>query len=233
MEWSHFEQSINYTFHHKKLLHLAMSHSSYINEKKRDKLECNERIEFLGDAVLELVISDYLYEKFPHMPEGELTKLRASTVCEVTLAKKARALQFGQYLLLGRGEESTGGRDRDSILADAFEAVIGAVYLDGGMEIVRTYILDIMAEEVEHLKREFRTFDCKTCLQEEIQSYSQSPLLYEIVGEKGPDHDKKFMAKVSHNGVVLGVGSGRSKKEAEQSAANDALEKMKGKRTGN
>ena len=231
MDFSGFEAQIGYSFRDKNLLTLAFTHSSYGNEHKKGKSENNERLEFLGDAALDLVVSKYIYTHFPEMPEGELTKLRAGVVCEPTLAEKARALHFGQYLLLGKGEESTGGRDRDSILADAFEAVIGAVLLDGGMDVLEKYVLDIMTDEVAVMKQKFRTLDCKTHLQEVIQKTSKNPIHYAIVGEQGPDHSKVFVAEVRHDNKVLGRGQGKSKKEAEQNAAYDALEKIEHKET--
>lgn len=225
-----FEKRIEYVFKNKNLITLAFTHSSYANEHKKGKNENNERLEFLGDAALDLVISKYIYITFPEMPEGELTKLRAGVVCEPTIAKKARMIGLGDYILLGKGEESTGGRNRDSILADAFEAVIGAIYLDGGSEQVQKYIMNIMIEEIEVMKKSFRTMDCKTHLQEVIQKMSKTPISYEIIDEMGPDHDKVFVAEVSHEGIVLGTGEGKSKKEAEQCAAFDALEKIEEKR---
>lgn len=220
------EGKISYHFKAYKLLLLAFTHSSYANEHKQGKHENNERLEFLGDAVLDLVVSKYIYEKFPDMPEGELSKLRAGVVCEGSIAKKAREMGLGEHLLLGKGEEASGGRTRDSILADVFEAVIGAIYLDGGMEQAEGYVLRIMVPEIILMKKSFRTLDCKTHLQEIIQQNSKSPLQYDIVGEIGPDHDKLFVAEVSHDSIVLGKGEGKSKKEAEQNAAYDALEKI-------
>ncbi len=222
-----FEKQIGYTFSDKNTLSLAFTHSSFANENRRGSHENNERLEFLGDAVLDMVVSEYMYRLFPQMPEGELTKLRAGVVCEASLAKLARRLDIGGWLLLGKGEESTGGRNRDSILADAFEAVIGAICIDGGMETVTRYILSFMKEEIERTKESFRTMDCKTHLQEVIQKISKTPVSYTIVDETGPDHNKIFVAEVYHEGDILGRGEGRSKKEAEQSAANDALDKMK------
>jgi len=221
-----FEKQIGYTFNNKNTLTLAFTHSSYANENRRGSHENNERLEFLGDAVLDMVVSEYMYRIFPEMPEGELTKLRAGVVCEASLAKLSRRLDIGIWLLLGKGEESTGGRNRDSILADAFEAVIGAICIDGGMETVTKYILSFMKEEIECTKESFRTMDCKTHLQEVIQKISKIPVSYTIVDEMGPDHDKIFVSEVYHEGAVLGRGQGKSKKEAEQSAANDALSKM-------
>lgn len=218
-----FEKTIKYEFKDKSKLKLAFTHSSYANEHKKSKSECNERLEFLGDAVLSLVISEYIYNNFPQMPEGELTKLRASLVCETTLAELSRSLNLGENLLLGKGEEGTGGRTRDSILADAFESVIGAVFLDGGIDEVREYIMRVMKSEIDIMKQNFRTLDCKTSLQEFIQKTSKLSISYSIIDEKGPDHDKLFVSAVSHNGKILGTGEGKSKKEAEQNAAYNAL----------
>ncbi len=221
-----FEQKIKYRFKDNDKLKLAFTHSSYANEHKKTVPENNERLEFLGDAVLDMVVSEYIYKKFPKMPEGELTKLRAGVVCEGSLAKIAREFDFGKYLLLGKGEECTGGRNRDSILADAFEAVIGAIFLDGGIEVVGSYIMSFMEKVIDDMKISFRTLDCKTHLQELIQKTSKSPIIYKIIDEKGPDHDKIFISEVYHNNITLGYGEGRSKKEAEQNAAFDALKKL-------
>lgn len=221
-----FESIIKYSFKNKQLLTLALTHSSYGNEHKKEKYENNERVEFLGDAALDLIISRYIFDMFPFMPEGELTKLRAGVVCETSLARVAVDLRIGEFLLLGKGEENTGGRTRDSILADAVEAVIGAIYLDGGFVEAEKFVIGIMANAVENLKTSYRTIDCKTHLQEVIQKTSKNPIAYSIVDEKGPDHNKVFIAEVRHNDKVIGVGNGRSKKEAEQSAASDALSKL-------
>ena len=221
-----FEDIIKYKFNNIELLRKAFTHSSYANEKHIEKYDNNERLEFLGDAVLELVISDYIFKNYPHMPEGELTKLRAGTVCEGSLAERARDISLSDYIMLGKGEETTGGRHRDSILADAFEAVIGAVYLDGGFDAARWHILGQLESTVGRIRLALNIIDCKTRLQEEIQKTSKEPIHYEIVGESGPDHDKLFMAAVRHEGRLLGEGRGKSKKEAEQSAALDALKKM-------
>ena len=221
-----FEDIIKYKFNNIELLRKAFTHSSYANEKHIEKYDNNERLEFLGDAVLELVISDYIFKNYPHMPEGELTKLRAGTVCEGSLAERARDISLSDYIMLGKGEETTGGRHRDSILADAFEAVIGAVYLDGGFDAARRHILGQLESTVGRIRLALNIIDCKTRLQEEIQKTSKEPIHYEIVGESGPDHDKLFMAAVRHEGRLLGEGRGKSKKEAEQSAALDALKKM-------
>jgi len=221
-----FQSIIKYDFKNINLLTLALTHSSYGNEHKKEKFENNERVEFLGDAALDLIVSRYIYDLFPSMPEGELTKLRAGVVCETSLAKAAHKLRIGEFLLLGKGEENTGGRGRESILADAVEAVIGAIYLDGGFAEAERFVTAIMAGPVEELKTSFRTMDCKTHLQEVIQKTSKSPILYSIIDEHGPDHNKIFVAEVRHNNKVIGVGEGRSKKEAEQSAASDALNKF-------
>ncbi len=221
-----FERKISYAFSDKNLLVLALTHSSYANEIKKGSHENNERLEFLGDAVLDMAVSEYMYRHFPKMPEGELTKLRAAVVCESSLAELSRKLGIGRSMLLGKGEESTGGRNRDSILADAFEAIIGAICLDGGVEAAIQYVMRFMTDQIEHTKSNFRSLDCKTHLQEVIQKVSKIPLQYAIVDEKGPDHNKIFVAEVTHDGRILGKGSGKSKKEAEQNAANNALEHM-------
>ncbi len=222
-----FEKRLGYRFTNKNLLLLALTHSSYANENKKCSHENNERLEFLGDAVLDMVVSEYMYRKFPDMPEGELTKLRAAVVCETSLADLSRKLGVGRNLLLGKGEESTGGRNRDSILADAFEAIIGAVCIDGNIDAASKYIMGFMEDCIAQTKTNFRNLDCKTHLQEMIQKISKVPLQYVIVDEKGPDHNKVFVAQVLHDGKILGQGSGKSKKEAEQNAANAALDSMK------
>ena len=222
-----FEKIIEYSFNDKHILSLALTHSSYANEHKLGKFEYNERLEFLGDAVLEFLISRYIFEKYPELPEGELTKLRASVVCEGSLAKKAVDIHLGDFLYLGKGEELTGGRTRESILADAFEAVIGAVVIDGGIENAEKYVMGLMTDVISSVRNSFMLMDYKTRLQEEIQKSSKEPVAYAIVKESGPDHGKLFEAEVSHSGSVLGSGTGRSKKEAEQAAAKNALGKIK------
>lgn len=219
-----FEKKLGYHFQDKNLLLLALTHSSYANEHKKGGHENNERLEFLGDAVLDMVVSEYIYRKFPEMPEGELTKLRAAVVCEGSLAQLSRQLGVGRNLFLGKGEESTGGRTRESILADAFEAIIGAVCMDGGIAAASQYVMQFMQDQIARTKPGFHNIDCKTHLQEVVQKTSKIPLQYTIVDEKGPDHNKVFVAEVRHDGHVLGQGSGRSKKEAEQNAAGVALE---------
>ncbi len=222
-----FEKIIGYSFNDKHILSLALTHSSYANEHKLGKFEYNERLEFLGDAVLEFLISRYIFEKYPELPEGELTKLRASVVCEGSLAKKAVDIHLGDFLYLGKGEELTGGRTRESILADAFEAVIGAVVMDGGIENAEKYVMGLMTDVISSVRNSFMLMDYKTRLQEEIQKSSKEPVAYAIVKESGPDHGKLFEAEVSHGGSVLGCGTGKSKKEAEQAAAKNALDKIK------
>jgi len=206
------------------LLENAVTHSSYANESKRS-IQSNERLEFLGDAVLSIVVSDYLYEHYANMPEGELTKLRAKLVCEKSLAHFATLLGLDEHLLLGKGEENTGGRSRPSIKADAFEALIASLYLDDGLDLARAFIMRFILPELEHVgDLAFR--DYKTQLQEIVQQNKEELLSYVLVKESGPDHDKRFQVEVHLNSNVIGVGVGRSKKEAEQLAAKEALELM-------
>ncbi len=217
------EKEIGYEFIDKQILKTALTHSSYANEMRSKKAKSNERLEFLGDAVLQLIISHYIFESFPELPEGELTKLRASIVCEQTLAKISQKNDFGSYLMLGKGEEATGGRCRDSILADLFEAILGAIYLDGKMEVARKFVIDLLEDEIQNMLSEFKISDSKTYLQELIQKDSKEPLEYVIISEEGPEHDKLFVAEVCHMGKALGKGSGKTKKEAEQNAAAAAI----------
>lgn len=218
-----FEKILNYTFKNKELLETALTHSSYANEQRGGAV-CNERLEFLGDSVLSIVVSDYLYNNFS-LPEGRLTKLRASLVCEKTLCRFSRSLQVGQFLKLGRGERATGGADRDSLLADAFEAILAAIYLDGGMEPAKKHVMRFVLEELRHMEHEnFK--DYKTELQEVIQRNPEENLHYVLTGQSGPDHNKQFTVEVRLNSNVIGVGTGHSKKAAEQAAACKALELM-------
>ena len=214
------ENIIGYSFHDKELLKKALTHSSFANEKKLGKEGCNERLEFLGDAVLELVTSQFLYEKYPSLPEGVLTKKRASLVCEPTLAFCAREFDLPSFLLLGKGEELTGGRQRDSIVSDATEALLGAIYLDGGFESARRFVAEHILNDVEH-KQLF--YDSKTILQEMIQEKGMNAAEYHLLKEEGPDHDKKFSVNVVVDGDVLGAGTGHTKKAAEQAAAYQAI----------
>ncbi|WIF94611.1 ribonuclease III [Caminicella sporogenes] len=218
-----FETVINYTFKDKELLLEALTHSSYANEKKKKNYKYNERLEFLGDAVLSIIISDYLFRKYPNLPEGDLTKTRAKIVCEPTLSDCARDIKLGDFLLLGKGEKSTGGKDRTSILADAFEAVIGAIYLDGGLEKARDFVLKQMSKVIEDAVNGKIFIDYKTKLQEILQNENNIKITYEVVKEKGPDHNKIFYTQVKKNDEIIGYGSGKSKKESEQSAAKMAL----------
>ena len=214
------EEKIGYNFKDSHLLRHAVTHSSYVNEKHMKKADCNERLEFLGDAVLELISSEYLFFENQTMPEGELTKLRASMVCEKALAFCARDLELGSYLLLGKGEDATGGRFRESITSDALEALIGAIYLDGGFANAKEFIHRFILTDIEH-KQLF--FDSKTILQEIVQSNFKEPVSYELLGEKGPDHNKVFEVAVRIGDDRYGVGSGRTKKAAEQEAAYQSI----------
>lgn len=218
------EERLNYKFKDITLLQNALSHSSYANEKHL-KTGSNERLEFLGDAVLSVVVADYLYKNFAHKPEGELTKLRASLVCEKSLCTFARKLELGKCLRLGNGEEQNGGRERNSILADAFEAVLAAIYLDGGIEVARNFVLNFVKEELSHTEDEV-FHDYKTTLQEVIQKNPEERLTYLLCAESGPDHDKCFTVEVHLNSNVIGRGTGKTKKRAEQMAAKDALTLM-------
>ncbi len=218
------EEKIGYNFNNKDILVQACTHSSYSHEN--NSVKDNERLEFLGDAVLELTVSDYLYNNFPHLSEGQLTKLRASIVCEGNLAKVGRNIGIGNCLKLGRGEEQTGGRLRDSIVSDAFEAIIGAVFLDGGFESAKKILTNLVLTDVEDFDENFVQSDYKTKLQEIIQGHSKKPVIYNIISESGPDHEKCFISQAMHNGKELGRGKGKSKKDAERAAAYQALKKM-------
>ncbi|MEE0116610.1 MAG: ribonuclease III [Lachnospiraceae bacterium] len=219
-----FQEVIGYQFQAPGLLSQALTHSSYANEKHMKKGSDNERLEFLGDAVLEIVSSEFLYLNYPKLPEGDLTKMRASLVCEPTLAFCTRQLNLGDYLLLGKGEDMTGGRKRKSILSDALEAVIGAIYLDGGFASAKEFILKFILTDIEH-KQLF--YDSKTILQEVVQASYKEELCYRLVGEEGPDHDKHFMVEAWIGEMLIGKGEGHTKKAAEQEAAYQALLKLK------
>ena len=222
------EKKVGYTFRDLSLLKQALMHSSYTNEKHLPKHRCNERLEFLGDAVLELVSSEYLYLNSPHTPEGELTKTRASMVCEPSLALCARDIGLGDYLLLGKGEEATGGRHRDSVTSDAMEALIGAVYLDGGFTNAKEFIHRFVLTDLEDKKL---FYDIKTILQEMVQGTKAGTISYRLTGEEGPDHDKSFYVEVLIGDRVYGEGKGRTKKAAEQQAAYRAILKLRKKET--
>lgn len=220
------QDKIGYRFQNTELLKQALTHSSFANEQKINKLKDYERLEFLGDAVLELVSSEFLFRENPQMPKGQLTKLRASMVCEPALAYCAKDIDLGSYILLGRGEEYTGGRYRSSITSDVMEAIIGAIFLDGGIENAKKHIYRFILSDLEN---KILFLDSKTILQEEIQKKKDAQLRYELIGESGPDHNKQFTVDAYLNDVLIGSGTGRTKKAAEQQAAYEALLKMKGK----
>ncbi len=218
------ESAIGYRFRNITLLQNALTHSSYANERWHDSLKSNERLEFLGDSILGMAVAEYLYKNFPDRPEGELTRMRADMVCEKTLASVAARIGLGQHLMLGNGEEQGGGRNRDSILADAVESVIAAAFLDGGMAAARQFIERYILVEVPVTK--LHNADYKTALQELVQQKKNQVLTYTLIGESGPDHDKRFEVEVRLNGEVVGIGSGSSKKRAEQDAAHSAIEAL-------
>ena len=218
------EAAIGYQFKNISLLQNALAHSSYANERWHNSLMSNERLEFLGDSILGMCVAEYLYCTFPDRPEGELTRMRADMVCEKTLAAVAGRIGLGQHLLLGKGEEQGGGRTRNSILADAVESVIAASFLDGGMDAAKAFIQKFILVEVPVKK--LNNVDYKTSLQELVQQKKNQVLTYTLVGESGPDHDKHFEVEVCLNGKVVGLGSGSSKKRAEQDAARVAIEAL-------
>ena len=218
------ENAIGYRFQNITLLQNALTHSSYANERWHNSLKSNERLEFLGDSILGMVVAEYLYRTFPDRPEGELTRMRADMVCEKSLAQVAARIGLGAHLMLGNGEEQGGGRSRESILADAVESVIAASFLDGGMLAARKFIEQFILVEVPVKK--LHNADYKTALQEMVQQKKHQVLTYRLTGESGPDHDKHFDVEVSLNGTVVGTGSGSSKKKAEQMAARSALEQL-------
>ncbi|MGN0371333.1 MAG: ribonuclease III [Enterocloster sp.] len=219
------EEKISYRFNNRALLSKALTHSSYANEHRLDHSSCNERLEFLGDAVLEIVTSDFLFHKYAQLPEGDLTKIRASIVCEPTLAYCAGDIGLGRYLFLGKGEDATGGRNRNSVVSDAMEALIGAIYLDGGFANAKEFIHNFVLNDIEH-KQLF--YDSKTILQEMVQSRQSAVLTYEILKEEGPDHNKSFEVCAKVGEEEIGRGTGRTKKAAEQVAAYNGILKLKG-----
>ncbi len=223
------EDTLGYQFKNQALLVNALTHSSYANENRGRGLQSNERLEFLGDSVLGMVVADYLFRNHPDKPEGELTRLRASLVCETSLVVVAQEWNLGQYLLLGKGEEQGGGRTRRSIQADAVEAVLAAVYLDGGITYARNLIQTYILDRVEQEKR--TPSDYKTALQELVQRESGRVLSYHLIGESGPDHAKEFTVEVRLNDQGVGTGTGRSKKEAEQNAARAGFARLSGSET--
>lgn len=224
---SDLQRCMGYSFRNKKQLVLAITHSSYANERKDKKLLSNERLEFLGDSVLNLLISEQLYKKYPGFSEGELTKARSAIVCERSLILCANKIELSAFILLGKGEELSGGRQRPSILADSFEAVLGAVYLDGGIDNARQFVLRVMGNIIDGAIGDNRDKDYKTRLQEMVQRHSDGKIVYELLDEFGPDHDKTFVTQVIIGGEAMGQGQGKTKKESEQRAAFMALEKNK------
>ncbi|WP_077211492.1 ribonuclease III [Bacillus dakarensis] len=225
-QFKEFQEKIEVQFSNEKLLKQAFTHSSYVNEHRKKPYEDNERLEFLGDAVLELTVSKFLYKKYPMMSEGELTKLRAAIVCEPSLVSFANELSFGDLVLLGKGEEMTGGRTRPALLADVFEAFIGALFLDKGIETVVSFLEKYVYPKI-NAGAFSHVMDFKSQLQELVQRDGAGAIEYKILQEKGPAHNREFVSQVSLNGQDLGVGTGKSKKEAEQHAAQMALEKLK------
>ena len=220
------EERLGYSFRNRALLETALTHSSYANENRASGIVCNERLEFLGDSVLGVTVAAFLYRHFPDMPEGRMTRLRAELVCEQSLHRVALELHLGDYLRLGKGEEHNGGRKRASILSDAVEAVIAAMYLDAGMETAAGFIHRCLLDDIRAIETPTFT-DYKTSLQELVQRHSGQVLSYELVGEEGPDHAKTFRVQVCLNGDPIGRGTGRTKKEAEQAAAANALEALR------
>ena len=221
------ETKLGYQFQNPKLLDHALTHSSYANEHHLGSISSNERLEFSGDSVLGMIVADHLYRTFPDLPEGDLTRIRANLVCEGSLVLVAKEWDLGRYLKLGKGENACGGRSRPSILADAVEAVLAAVFLDGGLAHDRDIIQRFLLDRMEQVNRASR--DHKTYLQELVQRKSGQVLSYELIGESGPDHNKTFQMQVLLNGQPIGQGTGHSKKEAEQAAANAAIERLDGK----
>lgn len=218
------EKSIGYIFKNKELLKKALTHTSYAYEKK---VESNEKLEFLGDSILEFVSSKYIFARYPKLKEGEMTKVRATVVCEESLYKIAKLHGFSDFLYLGKSEVLSGGKNRPAILADSVEAVIAAIYLDGGIEPADKFIIENLDKEIDEATKHVGVKDYKTVLQEKLQEHGEVKIEYEITNEKGPDHDKRFEAQVSCNGKILAKGEGKSKKEAHMNAAKKALENLK------
>ncbi len=225
MKYKKLEKAIKYKFNNLELLTEALTHSSFKNENRNYKGKDNERLEFFGDSILSFVITEYLFNKLDNQPEGGLTKARANIVCEETLSDIAREINLGEYIRFGKGEIITGGKERISILADALEALIGAVYIDSDVSVINKFILDLLKEKIDMVISGKIIFDYKTALQEKLQKKGQVEILYEVIEEEGPDHSKIFTIEVSADKLSLGQGKGKNKKEAEQNAAKEALEK--------
>lgn len=221
-----FQELIGYKFNDESYLKVALTHSSYAHENKHKKINFNERLEFLGDSVLSIIVSKYIFENYPELPEGKLTKMRSAVVCEKSLYECALNIDLGKYLVLGRGEDRTGGRTRPSILSDAYEALIAAIFLDSNLDVVREWVLGQLYEAIEAASKGKISKDYKTEFQEAAQVKGDVNISYKVVSSSGPDHDKSFLVNVYLNGVLMGEGEGSSKKKAEQSAAKDALFKL-------
>ena len=222
-----FQEIIGYKFTDEAYLRTALTHSSYAHENKNKKVKFNERLEFLGDSVLGLVVSKYIFENYPDLPEGNLTKIRAAVVCEKTLFECALNIDMGKYIIIGRGEERSGGRKRPSILSDAFEALIAAMFLDGSFEVVREWVLCQLCEYIDAAAKGKIAKDFKTEFQEEAQDKGEAAISYKVISSTGPDHNKTFVVGVYLNGKPMGEGEGSSKKKAEQNAAQNALAKLR------
>lgn len=221
-----FQEIIGYKFTEEKYLKIALTHSSYAHENKAKNIKYNERLEFLGDSVLGLIVSKYIFENYPELPEGKLTKVRAAVVCERALFECAQNIDLGKYMILGKGEERTGGRTRMSILSDAYEALIAAIYLDSNLDVVREWVLGQLHEAIGEAVKGKISKDYKTEFQEVAQENGDVKIKYLIAGTTGPDHNKTFLVNVYLNDTLMGEGEGSSKKKAEQNAAHDALSKM-------
>ncbi len=224
MDFKEIEKSIGYTFKNKELLKRAFTHTSYAYE---NKLVSNEKLEFLGDSILEFISSEYIYNEYEKLHEGEMTKVRATVVCENSLYKVAKKHNFGEFLYLGKSERKTGGKNRPAVLEDSVEAVIAAIYLDGGIEPARKFIVENLKNEIEQASKHVGDKDYKTVLQEKLQEDGEVEIVYEIINESGPDHNKEFEAEVKCNGKLLASGKGKSKKEAHMKAAKKALKNLK------
>lgn len=220
------EKKIDYKFKNKKLISLALTHSSYTNEINEEKFKSNERLEFLGDATLELIISEYLYKNYPSLPEGELTKMRANIVCTDSLTENAKALNIGENIVMGKGELISGGKNRKSILANTMESIIGAIYLDAGFKEAEKFVINKFANTIDRVVQGKMNRDYKTVLQEKIQKRKNQILQYRLIDAEGPDHSKRFYVEALLNNKVVGLGKGLNKKEAEQEAAKEALNNL-------